>query len=210
VTLSAQTSLCRKFFTREVTLVPTTGKPVTNRASWSDVLVLSLFVVAPLVLVLLAGHTAARGSHPTDEELTARFLSHESDFEALAHVLDSDRGRLPPGTESADLADFVHAGADSARMGQYKALLARIGATNFRYWPRSGNLSVPVPKTGSNFAATRKSYAYLSREEQQPLLHHQTYASRGPGVSWVTGGYHIKGRWFIHHDGTVVVAFAPY
>jgi hypothetical protein len=174
------------------------------------VLVLSLFVAMPLVLVLLAGLAAARGSHPTDEELTARFLSHESDFEALTHMLDSDGGRLPPGTVSADLADVVHAGAGRARMGDYEVLLARIGATDFRYFPRSGNLIVPVSRPGAQFAVIRKSYSYLSREEQQPLLHHRGYASRGPVVYWVTGDHRIKGRWFIHHDGTVVGAFAPY
>jgi hypothetical protein len=186
---------------------PCMGKRATNRGSWSDVLVLSLFVAVPLVLVLLAGLAAARGSHPTDEELTARFLSHESDFAALTHRLDSDRGRLPPGTESADLADFVQAGAGR---GDYEVLLARVGATNFRYFPRSGNLIVPVSKPGDPFAVTRKSYSYLSREEQQPLLHHQSYASRGPAVYWATGDHRIKGRWFIHHDGTVVGALAPY
>ncbi|MDB6100086.1 MAG: hypothetical protein JWO52_85 [Gammaproteobacteria bacterium] len=170
-------------------------------------LVLSLFVAVPLVLVLLAGLAAARGGHPTDEELTTRFLSHESGFAALINRLDSDRGRLSPGTESADLADVVQAGAGRV---DYEVLLARIGATGFHYFPRSGNLIVPVSKPGDPFAVTRKSYLYLSREEQQPLLHHQSYASRGPAVHWATGDHRIKGRWFIHHDETVVGAFAPY
>jgi hypothetical protein len=174
------------------------------------VLVLSLFVAVPLVLVLIAGHAAARASHPTDDELTARFLSHEADFEALTHMLDSDRGRLPSANESADLADFVQAGTDRVRIDRYAVLLAGIGATNFRYFPRSGNLIVPVSNGGDRFAAIRKSYSYLSREQQQPLLVHQSYVPRGPAVYWATGDHRIKGRWFIHHDATIGVAFAPF
>jgi hypothetical protein len=174
------------------------------------VLVLTLFVAVPLVLVLLAGHAASRASYPSDDDLTARFLSHEADFNALTHMLDSDHGRLPPAAESADLADFVQAGIDAARIGRYEALLARIGATNFRYCPRSGNLIVPVSNSGDRFGVTRKSYSYLSREEQQPLIPHQSYVPRGPALYWVTGDHHIKGRWFIHHDGTLGVAFGPY
>ena len=178
--------------------------------SWIDVLVLSLFVAVPLVLVLIAGHTAIRGGHPTDEELTARFLSRESDFQALVHRLDSDRGRLPPGTESVDLADLVQAGADAARMGDYEGLLRRIGATDFRYFPASGNLTVLVSEPGDPRAATRKSYSYLAREEPQRLLHPRAYASHGPAVYFAPADHRIKGRWFIHRDGPVVGAFAPY
>jgi len=173
-------------------------------------LVLSLFVAVPLVLVLIAGHTAIRGGHPTDEELTARFLSRESDFQALVHRLDSDRGRLPPGTESVDLADLVQAGADRARMGDYEALLTRIGATNFRYFPASGNLIVLVSNPGDPRATTRESYLYLGREEPQPLLHPRAYASHGPAVYFAPADHRIKGRWFVHRDGPVVGAFAPY
>jgi hypothetical protein len=174
------------------------------------VLVLSLFVAVPLVLVLIAAYTAIRGGHPTDEELTARFLSRESDFQALVHRLDSDRGRLPPGTESVDLADLVQAGADSARIGNYAVLLARIGATNFRYFPGSGNLIVPVSKPDDRFAATRQSYLYLGREEPQPLLHPRAYASHAPGVYFAPADHRMKGRWFVHRDGPVVGALAPY
>jgi hypothetical protein len=174
------------------------------------VLVLSLFCVVPLVLVLIAGRTAIRGGYPTDEELSARFLSREADFQALVYMLDSDRGRLPPGTESVDLADFVRAGAGRARIGDYEALLTRIGATNFRYFPGSGNLIVPVSKPAEPFAATRTSYSYLSRELPQPLLHPPGYASRGPGIYFAPADHRIKGRWFVHHDGTAVGAFAPY
>jgi hypothetical protein len=174
------------------------------------VLVLSLFVVVPLALVLFAAHAAARGSHPTDEELTARFLSREPDFQALVYMLESDRGRLPPGTESADLADFAQAGAGRPRLRDYEVLLGRIGATSFRYLPRSGDLIVPVWKPGDHLAVTRKSYWYLSREEQPPFVYQHSYASHGPAVYWAMGDHRIKGRWFIHHDGAAVGAFAPY
>src|SRR3982074_1644586 len=40
-------------------------------------------VAIPALFVLLAANAAAQLSHPTDEELIARFLSHEATFAAL-------------------------------------------------------------------------------------------------------------------------------
>jgi hypothetical protein len=195
---------------RDVTVVHAVEQRAKNRSSRAAVFMLSLFVAVPVALGLLAAYAAARDSHPTDEELTARFLAHESDFQTLAQMLDSDRRRLLLRAEPIDLADLVAAGASTANIGNYESLLARIGAKNFNYFPRSGNLVLPVSASGENFAQSRKSYSYLSREEPQPLLHHQSYALRGPGIYFVTGDHRIKGQWFIHHEGTVVVTFAPY
>jgi hypothetical protein len=194
--------------TREVNVVHRLRRPVANRSSWTQLLVLSLFVAVPAAIVALSGYSAARGNHPTDEELTARFLSHEADFQALIQMLDSDRRRLLLADGPFDLGDFEAAGA--ARTGDYKVLLAKIDAINLRYFPRSGNVVLPVAQSGEHFADTKKSYLYLSREQPQPLLDHSSYAWRGPGIYFVTGDRRIKGQWFIHHDGTVVVAFAPY
>jgi hypothetical protein len=171
-------------------------------------LVLSLVVAVPAAITALSGYSAGQGSRPTDEELTARFLSHEADFQALVQMLDSERVRLPLADGPFDLADLVAAG--TANKGDYQVLLAKIDATNLRYSPRSGNVVLPVAQSGEDFADTKKSYLYLSREHPQPLLHHPSYTWRGPGIYFVTGEHRIKGQWFIHHDGTVVVAFAPY
>jgi hypothetical protein len=194
--------------TREVPVVPRLTLPVVKRSSWTQVLLLSLFVAVAAAIVALSAYSAARVSRPTDEELTARFLLHEADFQALLQMLDSDRRKLPTGDGPFDVADLVAAGA--ARQGDYQVLLAKIDATDVRYFPRSGNLVLTVAQSGEHFTDTKKSYLYLSHEQPQPLLHHPSYAWRGPGIYFVTGDHRIKGQWFIHHDGTVVVAFAPY
>jgi hypothetical protein len=196
----------------EVPVVRTIGQCGAHRSSWRDALLLSLVVAVPAAFILLAGYGAATLSHLTDEELVTRFLLHKSDFQALAHMLESDRERLISlGAESFEFADLVQAGADTAQIDGYKVHLAKIGATNFRYFPRSGNLFLPALRSSDNFTQTKKSYLYLNREAPQPLLHHQGYSSwRGPGIYFVTGDHRIEGRWFIHHDGIVVVAFAPY
>ncbi len=196
--------------TREVSVIRTVGRQSSGRSSWSGLLVLSMFVAVPAVLVVLAGYASARASHPTDDELTARFLSHEADFQLLAQSLDSDCRRVPSGASSCELADLVTAGVGVAGVDGYKLLLKRIGATSFRYLPRSGNLILPVCEPGENCSATRKSYLYLSHEQSQPLIRHQSGAWHGAGIYFVTGDHRIKGGWFIHHDGTVVVAFASY
>ena len=182
-----------------------------NRSAWADVLLLSLLVAVPVALTLCAGYAATARSRPSDDELTVRFFSHESDFQSLVQILESDRGRLLSlGAESYEFTDFVPTSDGTTHLADYKVLLAKIGSANFRYFPRSGNLILPASRSGDSFAETNKSYLYLSRQEPQPLWRHQSGSWRGPGVYSVTGDQHIKGRWFIHHDGTLVVAFSPY
>jgi hypothetical protein len=180
-------------------------------------LLLSFLVAAALVLSLCDGYAAATRGDPTDSDLTVRFLSHESDFQSLLQVLESDRGRLLSlGAESYELSDFVRTGTGTSHLADYKGLLAKIGATNFRYFPRSGKLILPDRGSLDSSAQTSRPYLYLNHEEtssgeRQPLRHYQGGDSwRGPGVRFVTGDKRIKGRWFIHHEGTLVVAFAPY
>ena len=105
-------------FKHEAGITHVVGVPMARRWPWTLVLKLSMFIAVPATLILLAAYSADRRSHPTDEELTASFLAHESDFQTLTLMLDA---------------------------------------------------------------------SYL-----------------------ITGDRPIKGRWFIHHDMTVAVAFAPY
>jgi hypothetical protein len=173
-------------------------------------------LAATLVLCLCDGYAAATRGDPTDSELTVRFLSHESDFQSLLQILESDRSRLLSlGAESYEFADFVRAGAGTSHLVDYRGLLEKIGAANFRYFPRSGNLILPAPRSLDGSRGTSKSYLYLNHQElssgqPQPLRRYQGDSWRGPGVRFVTGDKRIKGQWFIHHEGTLVVAFAPY
>jgi hypothetical protein len=182
--------------------------PGAHERSWTAVFALSLFIAVPAILILLAAHSVDRRSHPTDEELTASFLAHESDFQTLTLMLDADRGKLPLGAGPFDLADLAAAGA--ARLDDYRTLLKKIDAGNFRYFPGSGNLIVPISGSDESLTESRKSYLYLRHDEPQPVLDHRSYGWRGPGPYLITGDQPIKGRWFIHHDMTVAVAFAPY
>jgi hypothetical protein len=174
------------------------------------VFVLSVWMIVPIVLVVLAGYSVSADNHPTDDELVARFLSHEADFQVLVKMLDTDRRRLPLRPEPFDLADLVAAGVGAARRGDYESLLAKIDLGSFRYFAQSGNVALPVSESGGRLPRSIKSYLYLSSDDPQRLLHHRSYAWHGPGVYPVTGDYRIKGRWFIHREGIVVVAFAPH
>jgi hypothetical protein len=180
------------------------------RRAWPAILMLSLLAAAPAILVVLAGYSVSRVGPPTDEELTARFWSHQADFQALVTLLESDRRRLPLGPKSFDLADLVAAGASTAAATNYEAVLARIGAGSFRYFPGSGNVVLPVAESAEHFGNSTKSYLYSSHDNPQPLLYHRSYGWRGPGVYLISGDRRITRQWFIRHDGTVVVAFAPY
>jgi hypothetical protein len=193
---------------RASTVVHTAKQPVADRSARAAVFVLSVWMTVLVVWVALAGYAASADSHPTDDELTARFLSHEADFQTLARMLDSDRKRLPLRPEPFDLANLVAAGVDTARVGEYESLLAKIDARNFRYFAQSGNVALPVSESGDNLPRSTRSYLYLSSDDPQGLLYYRTYGWRGPGMYFVAGDYRIKGRWFIHHEGIVFVAFA--
>ena len=195
--------------TRGVTVAQRSRRLLANRSSWTEVLALSLFIAVPAAIIALSGYSTARGGNPADDDLTARFLSHQADFETLPQMLDSDRARLPLADGPFDLADLMAAGA--ARNHDYRGLLAKIEAANIRYFPRSGNIVLPLAKSSDHFFAdAKKSYLYLNREQWQPLPNRPSYARPGPGIYFVTEDHRIKGKWFIHHDGTLEVAFLPY
>jgi len=181
-----------------------------TRARIAAICVSASLVLVPLALVVLAGYSASRASSPTDQELTARFVAHESDFRALLQMVEGERGKLPLGDEVVDLDALAAAGTDAARLAAYDSLLRKMGATNFQYLPRSGNLTVPIDLSPGARTESGRSYLYRRDAAEQPLIYHRGYAWRGPGAYVVTGDQHIKGHWFIHHSGDAVLVFAPY
>src|SRR5579862_8629133 len=129
--------------TREAVAARARHEGEADGSRWKDVLLLSIFVAATAVLTLCNGYATTARSHPTDDNLSEKFLSRESDFQSLLQILESDRIRLRSlGAESYEFADFVRIGAGTARLADCEVLLAKIGAANFRYFPRSGNLIV--------------------------------------------------------------------
>jgi hypothetical protein len=189
----------------EVAAVRKSRDPVAHRSLRSDIWVLILMVAVPVVIVTLSGYLTS--NPPTDEEITARFLSHEADFQMLISMLHSDGGRLSIAKEPIDLEDLVAVGANN---GAYRLLLAKIGATGFHYFPRTGNVRLPISQPDAHFTDTNKSYLYLSDEQSQPLLGGQSYPQHGPGLYILADDHQIKGRWFIRHESPTIVAFAPY
>jgi hypothetical protein len=192
----------------------TVRQPERQRApdrSWTVTFVLSLLWIAPVVaLVVLVDHPANRISRPSDQELTATFLSHEADFEELARMLDADGGRLSLAEEALELADLGRAGASATRIGHYVSVLRKINATNFRYFPRCGTIIVPVSERSDSRPGSSKSYRYLPRGEPQSLAYHPVYGWRGPGMYILTEDRRIKGQWFVHHDTTIAIGVSPY
>ena len=174
-------------------------------------MLLSLLVALSAALALYSGYSVSARSHPTDDDLIVKFLSNESDFQSLVHILEADRGSLLSlGGESYEFTDHLPTGAAAVHWADYKALLARIGLTNFRYFPRSGNLILPASMSPDNSAEIRRSYLYLVNNDPEPLLRYASDSWRGPGIHFTTGDRRIKGNWFIHHEGTLVVAFSPF
>ena len=195
---------------REVTVREPARHRTPDRLSWTAAFVLSVLLIVPVALVVLVAHTANRISDPSDEELIATFLSHEADFQELAQMLDSERGRLSLAGEAVELTDLGTAGASATRIVNYENLLRKIDVKNFRYLPRSGDIILPVSETSDSRPGCSKSYRYLPRDEPQRLVYHRGYGWRGPGIYILTGDRRIKGHWFVHHDTTLGIGFSPY
>jgi hypothetical protein len=161
-------------------------------------------------LAVLATYEVDIRNRPSDEELTANFLSHETTFNELVQMLDADRRTLASeGETPIDFAALSRPDADTARAETYSGLLRQISVADLRYSPDSGTL-ILLPDRQANLPRPSKSYLYLPRAQLQPVIRHHGYHWRGPGVYVVTGDRPLKGSWFIHHDTTIQIAFSPY
>jgi len=175
------------------------------------VLVLITLVLAPAVLTIVAAHTINQRNQPSDEELSKNFLAHETKFNQLIEMLESDCRSLPPGAgESIDFAGLSAVVISAARMEIYKRLLRQISVADLRYFPGSGRLILLPAAAQTNIEGSSKSYAYMVGGQPQPVVAHHGYNWRGPRVYFLTGDRWIKGFWLIHYDTMITVAFSPY
>ena len=167
-------------------------------------------VLGLITLAALSTYDVGRAAGPSDEELTANFLSHEARFGEFVQMLTADQPRLAVGRGSSiDLGTVARLIANTARLRIYKGLLQEISVEEFRYFPDSGKL-VLVPDGEGNLKQPPKSYVYLPHAEPQSLAPYHGYTWRGAGPYVLSGDRPLKGSWFIHHDVTVEVAVAPY
>jgi hypothetical protein len=190
--------------------IPAVARGSPDRSSFAVLVLIALFLV-PLALTLVAAYSVNRRNRPSDEELTANFLSHEAKFDELVDMLDSERQSLPLGRgESIDLAGLSAVLASAARTDAYKVLLRQISVADLRYFPGSGKL-ILLPAAGqTNIEGSSRSYVYMMSGRPQSVVVHHGHYWRAPGVHFVTGDRRVKGPWFIHHDTMIVLGFSPY
>jgi hypothetical protein len=161
-------------------------------------------------LAVLGTHEVDLRNRPSDEELAANFLSHETAFNELVQMLDADRRTLADeGDTPIDFAALSRPDADTARAETYSRLLRQISVADLRYFPDSGKL-ILLPDRQANLQRPSKSYLYLPHAQPQPVVRHHGYYWRGPGAYVVTGDRPLEGSWFIHYDTMIQVAFSPY
>jgi hypothetical protein len=187
-----------------------TGAGGSDKGSWAAIWAVMALLLASATLAVLASREVDRSNRPSDEELTANFLSHETTFDELVRMLDTDRRALAPEEQTPiDFAALSRLGASAARAETYRGLLRQISVADLRYFPDSGRL-ILLPDRQANVPRPSKSYLYLPHPEPQPAVRHHGYTWRGPGVYVVTEDQPLKGSWFIHHDAMIQIAFPPY
>jgi hypothetical protein len=175
------------------------------------VLVLITLFLAPAASMTIATRTINQRNQPSDEQLSESLLAHETKFNELVEMLDSDCRRLPPGAgESIDLAGLSAVVTSVARKGTYKRLLQQISVADLRYFPGSGRLILLPAAAPTSIQGSSKSYVYVPGGQPQPVVAHSGYNWRGPGLYFLTGDRRVKGFWFIHYDTTITLAVSPY
>ncbi len=184
------------------------GSPGTSRVA---VLVLITSSLAPAALTTVATHAINQRNQPSDAELSENLLAHETKFNELVEMLDSDCRSLPTAAgESIDLAGLSAVVTSAARKDIYKRLLRQISVADLRYFPGSGRLILLPATAQTNIQGSSKSYVYMAGGQQQPVVAHPGYSWRGPGLHFLTGDRRIEGFWYIHYDATITLAFSPY
>jgi hypothetical protein len=167
--------------------------------------------LAPVALTTVATHAINQRNQPSDEELSENLLAHETKFNELVEMLDSDCRSLPPAAgESIDLAGLSAVVTSAARKDMYKRLLRQISVADLRYFPGSGRLILLPAAAQTNIQGSSKSYVYMAGGQPQPVVAHHGYNWRGPGLHFLTGDRRVEGFWFIHYDTTITLAFSPY
>lgn len=179
-------------------------------ARWATACLLVIFLLGPVVVVSLAICTSAHQDSPGDQELSAGFFAHEAAFDNLVAMLDADREAL-----SATRATVIDLGAlrkllTHARSEQYAAAFNDIPVINLRYFPASGKLFLLPPGIPADTAGGVKSYLHSCNGKPQPLIKHHGYSFRTPGIYLLSGDQPLRQCWFIHHNSSFKVAFAPY
>ena len=175
------------------------------------VLVLITLFLAPALLTTVATRTINQRNQPSDEQLSDNLLAHETKFNELVEMLDSDCRSLPPGAGgSIDLAGLSAVVTSTTRKDTYKRLLRQISVGDLRYFPRSGRLILLPAAAQTGIQGSSKSYVYMAGGQPQPVVAHSGYNWRGPGLHFLTGDRRVEGLWFIHYDTMITLAFSPY
>ena len=159
---------------------------------------LPLFFVAVLA-TLNAGVEPLR---PTDASMIAIFQQHESDFDALVEMVESDRKALPPNTLRADLSGFKAAGIKPSRLEHYRHILSRLGAIRFDYFPLSKGIYVELWIVGLSISSSSKSFLYLPSGDPGQLVDDTDHYIPQDDEYPTEIDRRINGNWFIHFDAS--------
>ena len=155
-----------------------------------------------LVACFLPGFVVA--GHPTDASMIATFQAHEAEFIALVAMLDADRELLTRSATSIGLENFEKVGVPPSRVAAYRQLLSRLGATQLRFFPDYGIVSLLVSVLGFGPTSSTKSYVYRPNVAGGGTVDDtDSYLPKpGEGYDVIEVERHIAGNWFIHLDAT--------
>jgi hypothetical protein len=174
-------------------------------------LVLITLLLAPVVLTIVTGLTLNQRNGLSDQDLLENLLAHETKFNELVAMLTSDCRSVARGPgESIDLAGVFAVVTSAARKDTYERLLREISVTDLRYFPGSGRLVLMPAAARTNIRGSSKSYVYTAGGQPQPVVAHDGYNWRGPGLYFLTGDRRVKGSWFIHYDTVIKLGFSAY
>lgn len=198
--------------TRTCTSAGSVGtRTAPDKVSLRAVCMLIALIVIPMAAAVVTDYTSNESSMPSDEDLTANFLSHKVEFNEIEAMLTSDRRTLRLGGDKViDLKGLAALAPSAARMDTYRRLLRQISVADLRYFPSSGEV-ILIPEPGERDSwVSSKSYIYLPYGEPQPTVQHRDYPWRGPGLTFLTGDRRITGNWLVHYNAVTPLGVSPY
>jgi hypothetical protein len=179
-------------------------------ARWAPLCLPLVLLLGPVLLALWTQHTVIQRDLPSDQDLAAEFFAHQERFDELADMLNADHGVLSQTRVTAIDLPALERTLGHSRTKQYVAILKKISVVDLRYFPASGKILLLPTGASADIEGAAKTYLHLPTGQAEPLFRHDGYHLRGPGIYLVTGDRPLRQSWFIHHNTTVNITYAPY
>jgi hypothetical protein len=161
---------------------------------------LGLIFGVPALIIGMPWFAFNRLRPPSDHELIANFRQHQSEFEQLAAMVQTEKGLTQVDETWTAPHNPQEVGVSKSRIAEYRRLLRSVGTPRgFQTWGIAGDIKFYYYLTGSAVTSdTDKGYAYMTMPPAHLL---KSLDHCQPDGRKEIGGYrHIQGNWYLFYE----------